>query len=686
MMRSSGKFQLGPVAACVLATALPTGILTATEEEESEQPQLAPLTVTALRGLSPLPGGTFEVTSFDAEDLSSSPYWTTDDFLRQIPGFSLFRRTSSLVANPTTQGASLRGIGPSGASRSLVLFDGIPLNDAFGGWVYWSQVSLRHAESVEVVRGGGSAAWGNTALGGVIQIVPRRPEPSTLESQFTLGSQGTWETAVYGSDQIGRFGMAFEARAFSTDGYQRVRADQRGAVDIPSDAKHEVINLLAEYEFPTAARLSVRGTIFNESRGNGTPLTNNSTDSHRLHLKLESDPNAAFAWRLDGYGTQSEYASTFSSVNAARSSEVLVLDQYAVPSTTLGGGWRGTWQTPDTGAVTLGTDWIGIQGRTQERVVFAGADRIAGGRQLLGGVYAEHDWRPADRWHWQSGLRLDYWRSYKGYNQPPNAAREEFPTRERLIFNGRAGLSREIGDHLIARSAVYQAFRVPTLNELYRPFQVGADVTQSNATLDPEQLIGAEIGLDYSPNPALELRNTMFFNTVRNPILNVTVGTTPAGGQLRQRRNIEETRVYGWESELRIQPANEWSAFLRYAFTDARVQRASDQPALVGKRLAQVPRHVITIGTTHQWWDAGPEITLQARWTDAQFEDDLNQRRLGSYPLLDISIQQRINNHASVFVAMENLLDQRYPDGITGNGLVTEGRPRSYQAGVRFQF
>ncbi len=633
-----------------------------------------------------LPAATFEISAFDADQLRRSPYWTTDDFLRQLPGFSLFRRTSSLVANPTTQGASLRGIGPSGASRSLVLFDGIPLNDAFGGWVHWSQINLRHAERIEVVRGGGSAAWGNTALGGVIQIVPRRPEPHTLESQFTYGNQGTWETSVYASDRMGAFGLAIEARAFATDGYQRVRADQRGDVDIRSDAKHEVINILADYEFPSAARLSVRGTLFDETRGNGTPLTNNSTESRRLHLKLESDPDAEFSWGMDGYATRADYASTFSSVSADRNSEVLVLDQYTVPSTTFGGGWRGTWQTMDAGTITLGTDWVGIRGRTQERVVFAGADRIAGGRQLLGGLYAEHDWKPAERWHWQAGLRMDYWRSYDGYNQPPNAAREEFASRERIVFNGRAGLSREIADDFTARTSVYQAFRVPTLNELYRPFQVGADVTQANAMLDPERLLGAEIGLDYRPNQTFELRNTVFFNTIKDPILNVTVGTTPAGGQLRQRRNIEETRVVGWESELSVRPSNEWSAFLRYALTDARVRRADDQPALIGKRLAQVPRHVITMGTTHQWWERGPEITLQARWTDAQFEDDLNQRGLSSYPLVDLSLQQRINDRCSFFLAAENLLNRRYPDGITGNGLITEGRPRSYQAGIRFQF
>ena len=659
----------------------------AEEVAVAEQAGLAPLSVTALRGLSPVQGGAFDASVFDAEDLGRSAYWTADDFLRQVPGFSLFRRTSSLVANPTTQGASLRGIGPSGASRSLVLFDGVPLNDAFGGWVYWSQINLRHAERMDVVRGGGSAAWGNTALGGVIQIVPRLPEPRTLESQFTLGSQGTWETSVYGSDRRGAFGMAIEARAFSTDGYKRVRADQRGAVDIRSDASHEVINLLADYEFPGAARLTVRGTLFEETRGNGTPLTKNSTDTSRLHLKLEGDPDADFTWRLDGYGVRSEYRSTFSSVRPDRNSEVLVLEQYAVPSTTFGGGWRGTWQSMDAGAVTLGTDWVGVRGRTQERVVFAGDDRIAGGRQLLGGVYAEHDWKPVERLHWQAGLRMDYWRSYDGYNQPPNGVREDFSSRDRIVFNGRAGLSREFGHDFVARSAVYQAFRVPTLNELYRPFQVGADVTQANAMLDPERLLGVEVGLDYGTGSAFEVRNTLFYNAVRNPILNVTIGTNPnTGGQLRQRRNIEETRVYGWESEMRVRPADEWSAFLRYALTDARVRQANDQPELVGKRLAQVPRHVISMGTTHQWWDRGPEITLQARWSDAQFEDDLNQRRLGSYPLVDVSLEQRINEYGSVFLAVENLLDRSYPDGITGNGLVTEGRPRSYQAGVRFRF
>jgi outer membrane receptor protein involved in Fe transport len=70
-----------------------------------------------------------------AEEIKQSPAVAADDVLRQVPTFSLFRRTSSLAAHPTTQGVSLRGIGPSGVSRTLVLIDDVPFNDPFGGWV-----------------------------------------------------------------------------------------------------------------------------------------------------------------------------------------------------------------------------------------------------------------------------------------------------------------------------------------------------------------------------------------------------------------------------------------------------------------------------------------------------------------------------------------------------------------------
>ena len=111
------------------------------------------------------------VTILSAQDLGATAAFRTDDILRQVPGFSLFRRTTSRTANPTAQGVSLRGLGASGASRALVLSDGFPLNDPFGGWVYWNRVPRVSISSVEVASGGASHLYGSDALGGVINIL-----------------------------------------------------------------------------------------------------------------------------------------------------------------------------------------------------------------------------------------------------------------------------------------------------------------------------------------------------------------------------------------------------------------------------------------------------------------------------------------------------------------------------------
>ncbi|HEX7630932.1 MAG TPA: Plug domain-containing protein, partial [Lacunisphaera sp.] len=96
---------------------------------------LTPVTVTATRVAEPPEQVPFSLTTFRGGEVRAAPTATVDGALRLMPGFSLFRRSDSFTANPTTQGVSLRGLGPSGASRSLVLLDGIPLNDPFGGWV-----------------------------------------------------------------------------------------------------------------------------------------------------------------------------------------------------------------------------------------------------------------------------------------------------------------------------------------------------------------------------------------------------------------------------------------------------------------------------------------------------------------------------------------------------------------------
>ena len=132
---------------------------------------LETVTVTPSRTEERLGNIPASINVLDSEDIKNSPALVADDVLRQIPTFSLFRRTSSLSSHPTAQGVSLRGIGPSGVSRTLVLVDGIPFNDPFGGWVYWTRVPMESVDRIEVIDGSSSSLYGNYAMGGVINIV-----------------------------------------------------------------------------------------------------------------------------------------------------------------------------------------------------------------------------------------------------------------------------------------------------------------------------------------------------------------------------------------------------------------------------------------------------------------------------------------------------------------------------------
>src|SRR4051812_45950778 len=181
------------------------------------------------------------------EQIESSPAVVADDVLRQIPTFSLFRRTSSIVAQPTTQGVSLRGIGPSGQSRTLVLLDGTPFNDPFGGWVYWTRVPLLSVDRVEVTDDTNSSLYGSSAMGGVINIVTARPTRRTLEIKPQYGDQSSPKFDFFASDRWNKLGVAVEGSYFDTDGFPIVAEPERGPIDNNADVAYNNTSAKIDY-------------------------------------------------------------------------------------------------------------------------------------------------------------------------------------------------------------------------------------------------------------------------------------------------------------------------------------------------------------------------------------------------------------------------------------------------------
>ena len=661
----------------------------AAAQQPDEPTPLEPVVVTVTRIEQKAGEAPASVTVLTRDDIRLSPSQTLDDLLRQVPGFSLFRRSSSLVTHPTTQGLSLRGIGPSGTSRALVLVDGVPVNDAFGGWVYWDRIPLQSIEQIEVVRGGGSSVWGNYALGGVVHVLTRRPTERALFFDGSYGTRDTMNFDLLLHEVQGPFRLSLEGSYFDTEGYMVVKESRRGSIDIEAESRHATFNGRAELVVSPEASLFVSGTYFDEERRNGTPLQFNTTRSGAGAVGGRLGTLDTGEWRLSIFADNQSFRSTFSTQALNRNSETLALDQQ-VP-TVSAGGWLQWSRRLGAHLVAAGGDVRWVQGETDEKVYNAGVfarHRVAGGEQLVGGLFLQDVYTPHPALELVGGIRGDYWLNFNGTRRdtPPAAgvpARQTFDDIERIIASPRAAALFHATPTTDLRASAYQGFRVPTLNEQYRVFRVRNDVTVANPSLRPERLTGGELGVQQRWG-LFEGRVTGYWNDVKDLVANVTLTSPlpdcPAGTTCRQRQNLDLARIRGFETELELRLARHWRLFASYLFADARVVDAPRQPGLEGKRLAQVPENGATAGVrfTHPAW---LNATLTARYVGDQYEDDLNTLPLGSYITVDLFLSHAFGKRAEVYIAVENLLDRIYTTGRTSEGVISIGEPRMARAG-----
>lgn len=646
----------------------------------------------------------FSVTAVDSNELRRAPQLRLDDILRaKAPGFSLFRRNSSRTANPTTQGVTLRNFGPSGAGRTLVLLDGIPLNDPFAGYVLWSQVPVASVHSALVQPGSGAGLFGNAALAGTIFLVSNPIDSTTASVDALVGNAETYEASILGAVTNHSLGFEVVADRFSTGGYPVIAPNQRGRIDGNASAHSWLFDLRGVWELDRDTTVSARGRWFDDDRGNGTPFTRNHTDASDFSATLTRKlPGESAELEVSAYGQQRTFSSTFSSVNPARTAETPALDQFDVPADAAGSSI--VW-----GAVAgdhrllFGSDARWVEGETNELFSWNGTTfarlRKAGGEQFFAGIFGEDTWTVSDRATLVGSVRADHWEVNDGFRRETDRAtgavrlNSHFENRSDEELNGRLGLRLKATDALALRGAFFSGFRVPTLNELYRPFRVGNDITEANAALRPEHLLGAEAGFEWQATKTFRLSATGFVNRLEDAVSNVTIGFgpgtfdpggfVPADGVLRQRRNLDLVVAPGVEATAEWQIVSSLRIRVAYLFTRPTIERASD-PALLGNLLAQTPEHVLTAGFD---WTPTPKLNFgaQVRHSSSQFEDDQNSRTLRPFTVCDLMAGYEFNEHISASLRIENLFDAQIETGRSADGLISIGAPRLVTLQVRWQ-
>jgi outer membrane receptor protein involved in Fe transport len=603
-------------------------------------------------------------TTMDAAAIQSAPALRLDDQLRMVPGFSLYRRTSSSVANPTTQGVTMRGLSASGASRTLVLADDVPLNDPFGGWVYWDRVPMAALDRVDVARGASGDVHGNDALGGVIRVTSRTSRGA--EASLDGGSLGTARGSFYGGLSRGNwFGGAAAERA-STDGFIVIAPEARGPIDINADSQDT--SSMGWFGGGNGSfQATVRGGYFNEQRGNGTPAQVNATitrwGSANAHGFL-----AGGVWEARGDGSFTNYRQTFSSVAANRASERLTALQWV--------GSRG---------YDFGADWITKTARAQGLIAFT-ARRLGANLDEASfsttGVQSAITQTPADQ-HGEgimlqgrldlnarvtvdAGARAEWWklsRTDTGAGQSPS------------FFSPRAGVSFLLAPDQTIRVSWLTGFRTPTMNELYRSFRVGNTNTLANDQLKPETSWGPELAYTLH-RERWTGRAILYYTQLNGAIFNHTVSSTPTA-IVRQREN-GDARTIGSELELEYRAFRDVTFTTSWALNNAKLTTGE----LDGLRVPQVPKVSGSAGVraTHERFTA----TGTVRFIGEQFDDDLNTFVLNQGTLVDGRAAWRLTRWAEAFAAIENAFDDEIDTGKTP--IRTIGAPRMARAGITLRY
>lgn len=648
------------------------------------------VTVTAARTETHLAETAASVVVLGEEELESAAALTADDVLRQVPGFQLFRRTSSRAANPTAQGVSLRGVGASGASRAVVLYDGVPLNDPFGGWVYWGRVPREGLARVEVLRGASSSLYGSGALGGVVQFVPRKTDDTQLRFETSYGTQRTPDASVYASTLKEGWELSLSAQTFSTGGYIPVDERERGRVDTPAASRNAYGELYVGRSVAHGLHVFARPSYYGESRRNGTPLQFNRTHVRQLAAGATWETSRAGLFDLRAHGSAQVFDQSFTAVAADRTSEVLTRLQ-RVPAQGSGLSFQWSRAAGSRHALVSGFEWAEARGASDELVYVAGrASSLvgAGGRARTVGFYARDAVRVTNRLVVTPGVRFDRWRNYRAQQttRALTGARAVstvgFAERTETAFSPQLSAVFKLSDALSINATFARAFRAPTLNELYRSFRVGNVVTLADEKLRAERLTSGEAGLLYnSPRRGTAARANLFWMDVTRPVANVTLSVTPSL-ITRQRRNLGRTRSRGFEAEFEQRLGHGWTASAGYLFADARVASFPADVALEGRRLPQVARQQLSFQLRYA--RHGPlTFSLQGRASSAQFDDDQNQLRLGRYFTLDAFLSRRLARGVDIFAAAENLTGQRSDVGRTP--VLTVGPPAFVRVGLRLR-
>ena len=681
--------------------------------------KLKSVTVSATRSGTPLDEIPLNTTVLTKEALEVSPDQTIDQVLKNVPGVIL-NDTPYYQKDPTGQGINVRGLGNA---RTLVLIDGVPANDAFYGTVQWNLVPMSSIDSVEFIRGGVSSLWGNYGMGGVINIKTKTPVNSQQEVSASYGAFGTSNVAA-SKDLIAseNLQLRFSADYFNTEGYQNIAtispASPTSIRNGQGDAASHNSNVRMQGYFKATQDTSGffrLGYHTMSDLSSGYAFATNITQETDLaggattHLDDKSKVDVNFFYENTGFNKQN--GSTTSVTGSNPKNFPYINANYKDPYSTVGASAQYTQEV--TGVIdqfVVGVDARNIAGSNQTNNLgvngSVAAVNYGQGQQTFYGLLGQAKSK-AESFPLEATLaaRLDQWNSQTPTSY--NAGLSGTPIYQNVSNQSKTQLSPTLGllykmnRDWDLRSAAYQAFHAPGMNNTLRSYGSGNGYSFANPNLTPETMTGYEVGTDYRWRGGFA-QLTAFNNYIQNAIVSykiqpsqqalanslcATVGN-PSGCSTNSSyyTNNQSLLSQGVEFQFHHDINSQWATDANYAFTSTKLTwTATTDP--VGKQLAGVPQNILSGGVTYY---PVPQASLTAtvRYVGSSWLDNSNTLPVASYAVVGLRANYELTKSTTVYASAVNLFNRQYITFGTGSNSSSYvlGMPQAISVGARIIF
>jgi outer membrane receptor protein involved in Fe transport len=647
--------------------------------DESQPAASETIVVTATRSeraVSELP---VSATVIRAEDIRSAPVRSVDDLVRTIPGVQMTVISGS-GSTPNNQRVSMHGLG---GTRALVLLDGIPIHDPYSGIVQWQKVPLDSLRQIEVVRGGNASLFGNFALGGTINLITRPVSGNGGAADLSYGTGNSGRAAVTLDHRLtDRVSLRLSHDQNDSNGF--VRVPDAGPIDVAAWIESTITAARADVLLSDRSAAFVNASVSKFDISQGTPSTYSKRDIVATSAGLHRGTgNNGLISATAFYQSQRERLVN-STLIGQRESEFVSQDG-TIPSTSAGASLE--WSVQRRGVIPFLSVGVDLQQNqaSEDRVTFNRSGAITqlnqvGGRQRFAGLFAQSSWRPSDKLEVLASARFDFFRSDEGRDIITGGLATYYPATTSKQLDPRVSVRYAIGSRSAVRASVYRAFNAPTLRDLYRKNQTGNSVILGNPYLQPETLIGGEIGWEWATD-----RSHVEVNVYRSTIDAMQARAHPAGqpANVQQFFNLGSGRSQGVELIGDLRLSRQWSVNAGYTYADA-IIAADPNPELIGNMLPEVPAHSGSLSVRYRN-DRGTSADVRGRVVSRSYAEAANAVVSPAHRVVDLSISQRLRSSVELYALVENLFDEHYYLALAVNSF-RSGLPRTVTTGVRLQW